>query len=1083
MAAVVLLVLSVCASGAALAANCTSITTGNWNAQTTWGKAGAGCVGAPGGIPGTGDNVTIGNVAHTVTITDNRTANALQFATGNQVSGLTINGGVTLTVNGSMTVTGQNGGSGVRLVDVLADGQLVVGNDLILVGGSNNNRDVGLRLGDSAATAVTVTNDLAGTAAGGNFSSANRVHITFLGQGTINVGRNLGGNSNLTSGDGIFVLNGAGAQSIGSYNTATRNFNHLTIAKAGGTATFAGNVRIRGDLTDNGNFDPASGNRTIILAGTALQNLAGSAASTTFYRVTLNNSNGFNLGHDLNITNRLTLTIGHVATNANRVHIQNGSSISSAGGSDFVVGNLAKSYAAGNNVTRVFEVGSLAGGAKYAPVSLRLGQVTGAGDFVVSTTAGDHPQMAASTLDPAQSVNRYWTFANDSVTFNAVANNRAIFTFDNPDDLDAGVTTGAFFASRYNAPNWTEITPSARGATTTTLSGAGITTANISGDYQLAERALVPPPIGGFNTYDTATAGGSISGFIRTKVAGTTISVDMIALNIARTAIETGFFGTLRVEVLDASDNTGALDPATGCRGSWTVIQTLSPDPVFVAGDNGRKTISFTQADAYRDARLRISYPAASPTSIGCSNDNFAIRPAGFANFSVSDDDWDGPGTTRALANVSVPGGVTHKAGQPFSVRATAVNAAGSPAVTTNYDGLPEAVLSTCAGSACPAGIGTFSVDTGFTAGQLVADAATYDEVGSLRVRLLDDEFAAVDAADGSTPAERNIESPQIDVGRFVPDRFEVSLNMPVFETACGSGYTYVGERFHYILEPVITVTAVEAGGNATENYEGTLWRITNASLSGKTYAAAAGVLDASGVPPVDPVIDSSPGSGTGTLTFDSGDGLFFVRTTPVTPFDADIGLSINLIDADGVTHASNPARFGQATAGNGIAFNDGKQMRFGRLSLANASGSQALPLPMQMETQYWNGGAFITNTLDNCTVIAASNVAMSGYTQNLAACDSSVTAGAFNSGRGLLQLSAPGAANTGGVELSVNLDAVGSGSTCIAGASTPVTGADLPYLQGNWGGGGFNEDPSAQATFGVYGGPNEVIHIQENFQ
>ncbi len=133
--------------------------------------------------------------------------------------------------------------------------------------------------------------------------------------------------------------------------------------------------------------------------------------------------------------------------------------------------------------------------------------------------------------------------------------------------------------------------------------------------------AIVTAP-GGFNAYETSTAAGSITGAIKTKVAGSPVSLDIVALNPAKTGILTTFADTVRVEVLDSSNNAGALD-ANSCRPTWTTIQTLSPDTTFVAGDNGRKTITFTVPDAYRDARLRITYPAGAPTTTGCSTDNF----------------------------------------------------------------------------------------------------------------------------------------------------------------------------------------------------------------------------------------------------------------------------------------------------------------------------------------------------------------------------------------------------------------------------------------------------------------------------
>ncbi len=263
-------------------------------------------------------------------------------------------------------------------------------------------------------------------------------------------------------------------------------------------------------------------------------------------------------------------------------------------------------------------------------------------------------------------------------------------------------------------------------------------------------------------------------------------------------------------------------------------------------------------------------------------------------------------------------GTITHKAGRPFSVRASAVNAAGSPAITANYAGTPTATLSACAGAACTATFGALSLNTAFTAGQLVSDVATYDNVGSVSLQLVDSSFASVDSGD-STALEREIKSAVINVGRFVPDHFAVSLNTPAWGTACGAGaFTYVGQVFNYSVQPVITVQAQNVANATTTLYAGSWWRLTNASLTGKSYTAATGTLDTSGITGTDPVI-ASAGAGSGTLTFGSGSGLLFTRATPVAPFNAEIALAINVIDADGVAYASNPASFGTASAGNGI--------------------------------------------------------------------------------------------------------------------------------------------------------------------
>jgi MSHA biogenesis protein MshQ len=472
-------------------------------------------------------------------------------------------------------------------------------------------------------------------------------------------------------------------------------------------------------------------------------------------------------------------------------------------------------------------------------------------------------------------------------------------------------------------------------------------------------------------------------------------------------------------------------------------------------------------------------------------------------SYSVTDADWQTAGTTRTLNNsTTMPLGITHKAGRPFTVQATAVNGAGSPATTTNYTGAPTPALTDCGGSnPCTSTLGTVTLGSSFILGVLTANTASYDFAGSFNMRLEDRTFSSVDASDG-TPADCSaggqwVCSNTIAVGRFVPDHFTVALNTPSFGTACGA-FTYMGQNFNYSTAPAITVTARNFAGVKINNYAGNLWQITAASLTGKSYTWAAGTLNTTGITGTDPAIDSTtPGAGAGTLTFRSPSffnattGFFFTRTTPVAPFDADISLAINVIDADTISYASNPARFGQATAGNGIAFSSGKPMRFGRLVIRNANGSQLLPLPVQMEAQYWSGAptnAFITNTLDNCTTIASANDAMGTYTGNLSGsptCETAISGGgALNMGRRTLLLAAPGSGNTGSVNLTVNLGAAASGSTCTTqgGAPGSATTANSAYLQGNWTGVNYDQNPTARATFGVSRGAEEVIFVRENF-
>jgi MSHA biogenesis protein MshQ len=251
--------------------------------------------------------------------------------------------------------------------------------------------------------------------------------------------------------------------------------------------------------------------------------------------------------------------------------------------------------------------------------------------------------------------------------------------------------------------------------------------------------------------------------------------------------------------------------------------------------------------------------------------------------------------------------------------------------------------------------------------------------------------------------------------------------------------------------------------------------------------------LDVGALPAVagDPAIGAFAG-GVGTLTFSGGGGFVFARATPVAPFNADIGLSFSLTDGDGVvvgaidgSAGANPVQFGTtAAAGNGMAFVGGaRAVRFGRLRLQSANGSERLPLPMRVSARYWNGTGFVANALDSCTTLSAANVALGNYRGNLTAGETtvSVPAATLAGGVGSLRFSAPGAGNEGSVDVSLNLGAVPAGASCLGGMGAS-TGANLSWLQGPWCGAAYDDDPSARATFGLYRASDRIIYRRENY-
>jgi Ubiquitin-activating enzyme E1 FCCH domain len=205
-------------------------------------------------------------------------------------------------------------------------------------------------------------------------------------------------------------------------------------------------------------------------------------------------------------------------------------------------------------------------------------------------------------------------------------------------------------------------------------------------------------------------------------------------------------------------------------------------------------------------------------------------------------------------------------------------------------------------------------------------------------------------------------------------------------------------------------------------------------------------------------------------------DGPFASLTVGIAPRDSDgIGVLAALLNLDADDDAIDDS-IGLGTAAS----------RFGRLRLGNAYGSARLDLPLPLTAEYYDGNFFVTNALDSCTALNASDIRFDflGGTPKLVACETQMSPTgsiAFAAGRAAAKLTAPGTGNEGAVDLTVNLGAA-SGSTCTSGSSGAATGAGKTWLQGNWGGGTYISDPRARATFGIYKNANEFIYFQENF-
>jgi hypothetical protein len=157
-----------------------------------------------------------------------------------------------------------------------------------------------------------------------------------------------------------------------------------------------------------------------------------------------------------------------------------------ANATNYVNGNQAWVIPSGSSV-RTFVIGSSSG---YAPLEFSVDGVTSTtGTVTASTTGNDHPNIATSGLNANLSVNRFWTLTPNGIT-PATPTYDAVFTFNNPADLDPGVTVSNLAARKYDGSTWgTTIIANQTSTQTAVVALTGF------GDFQLGEGCVAQPSI------------------------------------------------------------------------------------------------------------------------------------------------------------------------------------------------------------------------------------------------------------------------------------------------------------------------------------------------------------------------------------------------------------------------------------------------------------------------------------------------------------------------------------------------------------------------------------------------------------
>jgi hypothetical protein len=603
------------------------------------------------------------------------------------------------------------------------------------------------------------------------------------------------------------------------------------------------------------------------------------------------------------------------------------------------------------------------------------------------------------------------------------------------------------------------------------------------------------------------TNGANVATAIGTQVAGKS-STQSLALQAVRTDTNTGACtaafpsgATVNISLAYQCNNpTSCVAGQTLGITNNAVITNIASNPASGVTTYTTVPLKFSTANAeapfsldYSDVgqiTLFARYNIPLGSGVGSGNTmsgggQFVVQPYNFALSNIKCTTYGtgtcaaslpSPGNNPGAASAAGAGFI--QAGQPFSATVTAINFFGAAAPNYGQEVSPPGVTLT-ANLLAPAGgdaaaLNNAAVFGSFSGGVATGTTFNWPEVGIISLTPSVASYLGSGTVTGT---------PSGNVGRFIPNGFAVALNTPVFGTGCSSAagvaydFTYVGQPLLYTVAPVMTVTALAAGGTTTRNYTGAFLKLTNASLNGRTYTPtpASPALNLSGLPPTssDPAV-ADLGTGQATLTFSAGSGLVFSRGAAIAPFNANIALSLNVIDADGVS-APNPVTFG---TGTGISFSTKAIQYYGRLALRDSVGSELLDLPMPLTTQYYlsTTQGFTTNTADSCT--AAPPISIGNYQLNLAAGETCVrdTGNPGVSGIGCAAPAASGLqyrANAAAGNFNLILAAPGAGH---AGAAS-ITATAPSWLQYNWGG---SVNPLGLATFGVFPGPASRVHQRE---
>lgn len=258
---------------------------------------------------------------------------------------------------------------------------------------------------------------------------------------------------------GNLILEGAGTKSASSDFSVAGDFTIQSGTLNTGATTM--NISVKGSFIMNGGSISGT-NATYIMSGSSNQyvNLLSSLVNLKVSKT----SGNVILSSDVTVTNNLNFSSGIIQTDNNYLILPNGSTVTGASqATGWVNGNIKTQFISGSSVTKNFDFGTAS---YYAPATIVFSSIATGGYLTGAVVGSDHPELNYSGVDPLKSINDYWSFNNEGISFTS-----ADLTLSwNTADADAGINPNNMLFCKFDGTAWSKYSISTEVANSVTIS-------------------------------------------------------------------------------------------------------------------------------------------------------------------------------------------------------------------------------------------------------------------------------------------------------------------------------------------------------------------------------------------------------------------------------------------------------------------------------------------------------------------------------------------------------------------------------------------------------------------------------------